>query len=93
MHYLNNEGPVLCLFLESDSDAPWEVTKVENITNVGQEMNSSSRTGNRGDMKEQEREMSVTGVLNPTACLHLGDVMLFTVNTHHYPQYDLWVRC
>lgn len=52
-------------------------------------MNSSSRRGNKGDVEENVREISVTGVLNPTACFHLGDVILFTVDTRHYPQYDL----
>ena len=50
-------------------------------------MNSSRMRGSKSDMKEEVR--SVTGVLNPTTCLHLGDVILFTVNTHNYPQYDL----
>ncbi|KAL7831745.1 hypothetical protein AOLI_G00292930 [Acnodon oligacanthus] len=28
------------------------------------------------------------GVMNPTACLHLEDILLFTVTHQHYPQYD-----
>ncbi|XP_044059103.1 uncharacterized protein si:dkey-103g5.4 isoform X2 [Siniperca chuatsi] len=73
---------------ERDSDALlWEITKVENISHGGREMNSSSRKGNKSDFKEEVRE---TGVLNPTTCLHLGDVILFTVDTRHYPQYDLY---
>lgn len=39
--------------------------------------------------KENKRKMSVNGVLNPAACFHLGDVILFTVDTRHYPLYDL----
>ncbi|XP_051254705.1 uncharacterized protein si:dkey-103g5.4 isoform X3 [Dicentrarchus labrax] len=74
---------------ESDSDVLWEVNKVENISQEGREMNSSSRRANRGDIEEEVRGTSVTGVLNPTACLLLGDVLLFTVDTRHYPQYDL----
>lgn len=50
-------------------------------------MNSSRMRGNKSDMREDVR--SVTGVLNPTACLRLGDVILFTVDTRHYPEYDL----
>lgn len=52
-------------------------------------MNFSSRKGNKSDVKEEVRETIVNGILNPTACLHLGDVILFTVDTRHYPQYDL----
>ncbi|XP_026229838.1 uncharacterized protein LOC113171590 [Anabas testudineus] len=59
--------------------------KVENISD--EEPNFSSV---RGDQHyKQEGVRSRSGVLNPTTCLHLGDVMLFTVNAHHYPQYDL----
>ncbi|CAB1347518.1 unnamed protein product, partial [Coregonus sp. 'balchen'] len=32
---------------------------------------------------------SSVGILNPTACLHLGDILLFTVSRQHYPQYDV----
>ncbi|KAJ4935626.1 hypothetical protein JOQ06_017157 [Pogonophryne albipinna] len=69
---------------ERDFDILWEVTKVENISHEGRE-----NDGNKSDVKEEIRELSVTGVLNPTTCLQLGDVILFTVDTHHYPQYDL----
>nr|XP_046244755.1 uncharacterized protein LOC124059056 [Scatophagus argus] len=74
---------------ERYSEVLWEVTGVENISQGGREMNSSSRRGNRRDIEEEEKEMTVTGVLNPTTCLHLGDVVLFTVDTRHYPQYDI----
>lgn len=30
-----------------------------------------------------------TPVMNPIACLHLEDILLFTVTKHHYPQYDM----
>ncbi|XP_017347105.1 uncharacterized protein si:dkey-103g5.4 isoform X2 [Ictalurus punctatus] len=30
-----------------------------------------------------------TQVMNPIACLHLDDILLFTVTRHHYPQYDV----
>ncbi len=52
-------------------------------------MNSSSRKGNKSDIEEDASETSETGVLNPTTCLQLGDAILFTVDTRHYPQYDL----
>ncbi|XP_030261233.1 uncharacterized protein LOC115574093 isoform X5 [Sparus aurata] len=68
---------------ESDSDLLWELNKVENMSQGSGEMISSSRRGTKGDIT------SVTGVVNPTVCLHLGEVILFTVDTHHYPQYDL----
>lgn len=44
---------------------------------------------NQEKNNEKERKMSVAGVLNPAACFHLGDVILFTVDTRHYPLYDL----
>ncbi|ROL53321.1 hypothetical protein DPX16_20431 [Anabarilius grahami] len=34
-------------------------------------------------------EMRPGGVLNPTACLHPGDILLFSVTQQHYPQYDV----
>ncbi|XP_059389142.1 uncharacterized protein si:dkey-103g5.4 isoform X2 [Carassius carassius] len=34
-------------------------------------------------------DMRPRGVLNPTACLHPGDILLFTVTQQHYPQYDV----
>ncbi|KAK7156390.1 hypothetical protein R3I94_006451 [Phoxinus phoxinus] len=34
-------------------------------------------------------DMRPGGVLNPTACLHPGDILLFTVTQQHYPQYDV----
>lgn len=74
--------------LEGSSDVLWDINKVENISQVGKEMNSSSRRGNVADIEEELREISVAGVLNPTTCLHLGDIILFTVDTRHYPQYD-----
>lgn len=79
----DDEGSVLYFVLETDSDMLWEVNDGE------REMNSSSRKGNNSDVKEEVTETSVTGVLSPTTCLHLGDVILFTVDTHHYPLYDL----
>ncbi|XP_075892174.1 uncharacterized protein LOC142895202 [Nelusetta ayraudi] len=45
---------------------------------------SSSRTRSAEDVEEP-----LNGVPNPTACLHVGDIILFTLSTHHYPEYDL----
>lgn len=49
-------------------------------------------TGQQGDEEMVSRKKGGSdiqeGFLNPTACLHLGDALLFTVNTRHYPQYD-----
>lgn len=53
-------------------------------------MKSNSRRADEGGVDEEVRR--ITGVLNPIACLHLGDVVLFTVDRHHYPEYDLYVR-
>ncbi|XP_056298037.1 uncharacterized protein LOC130211324 [Pseudoliparis swirei] len=64
-----------------DLDVLWEVTEGH--------IDSSSRKGNKSETNEEERDSRVTGVLNPTACLHLGDVVLFTVDTRRFPQYDL----
>ncbi|KAJ7990490.1 hypothetical protein DPEC_G00300860 [Dallia pectoralis] len=38
---------------------------------------------------EGNRSSSSVGVLNPTACLHLGDTLLFTVSRQLYPKYDI----
>ncbi|XP_041654014.1 uncharacterized protein LOC121516688 [Cheilinus undulatus] len=69
---------------ESYSTIIWDINEVGNH---GRENNSSSRKGTMGDTKEA-RETNVDGVLNPTTCLHLNDILLFTVDTRHYPQYD-----
>ncbi|XP_022055821.2 uncharacterized protein si:dkey-103g5.4 isoform X1 [Acanthochromis polyacanthus] len=68
---------------ENDYDSLWEANDAENISQPDREIDS------RRDVKEEGRKSSVTGVLNPTTCLHLGDSILFTVDTHHYPQYDV----
>ncbi|XP_059188149.1 uncharacterized protein LOC131970745 [Centropristis striata] len=73
----------------AETDVLWELPGVENISHSRIEMNSSSTKENMSDVKKDMRETSVTGVLNPTTCLHLGDVLLFTVDTRHFPQYDL----
>lgn len=75
-----------CWFLES---ILVDVPSDDNNSEGGRETNSNSRRVNTGDVEEKVRDMSATGVLNPTGCFHLGDVILFTVDTSHYPQYDL----
>ncbi|XP_040929476.2 uncharacterized protein si:dkey-103g5.4 isoform X2 [Betta splendens] len=67
-----------------DSDV-WLEAVVKNISDG--EKTSSNMRGSRYNLQEDMR--SVTGILNPTACLHMGDVIMFTVNARHYPQYDL----
>ncbi|CAJ1065477.1 uncharacterized protein si:dkey-103g5.4 isoform X1 [Xyrichtys novacula] len=81
---LNSNGDPVLLVLGSDSSIIWDFNEVESISH-GRESNFSGRKGNKGDISER----SETGVLNPTTCLHLGDILLFTVDTRHYPQYDL----
>ncbi|XP_035765652.1 uncharacterized protein si:dkey-103g5.4 [Neolamprologus brichardi] len=51
------------------------------------QQDSQSSAG--ADINGKGRRPSISGVLNPTACLHLGDVILFTVSPRHYPQYDI----
>ncbi|XP_078140393.1 uncharacterized protein LOC144539411 [Centroberyx gerrardi] len=88
--HLNSSHPVYIVqTTDRDSDAMWEGPKDQNISREGRELNSSGREEDRRSIGEEMRELSVTGVLNPTTCLHLGDVLLFTVNKHHYPQYDV----
>lgn len=78
-----------CWFLGSYSGILVDVASDGSNSEGGRETNSSSRRANMGDVKEKVRDTSTTGVLNPTGCFHLGDVILFTVDTAHYPQYDL----
>ncbi|KAG7471356.1 hypothetical protein MATL_G00123760 [Megalops atlanticus] len=37
----------------------------------------------------RDRNSTRAGILNPTVCLHLGDMLLFTVTLEHFPQYDI----
>lgn len=60
------------------------------VTTVGDglgDVNSSSRSG-RARSSEDADEL-LNGIPNPTACLQLGDVILFTLSSLHYPEYDL----
>ncbi|XP_034025206.1 uncharacterized protein si:dkey-103g5.4 [Thalassophryne amazonica] len=70
------------------SDVQWEVPKVENNSHGRREMNLSGRIAKR-NVEEEMETTGFTGVLNPTTCLHLGDILLFTVSMQHYPQYDV----
>lgn len=58
---------------------------IRNISHGDTEM----ERGDKADINGKGRRPSISGVLNPTACLHLGDVILFTVSPRHYPQYDM----
>lgn len=64
----------------------WEIAGVENVS---REVDADDRRADEGDVKEKVERTSMAGVLNPVACLHVGDVILFTVDTRHYPVYDL----
>lgn len=52
---------------------------------------SDSSGGEDPSGREEASETGPTGVLNPTTCLQLGDVLLFTVSGRLFPQYDLYV--
>lgn len=70
---------------EEDYESLWDVANVENFTH-GQ-MESRRRGREKSNITVEEK--NVVAVLNPTTCLHLGDVILFTVDTQHFPQYDI----
>ncbi|XP_077422396.1 uncharacterized protein LOC144052329 isoform X3 [Vanacampus margaritifer] len=59
---------------------PLVMRVMENISSDGESINNR---------KKWESRESLTGIFNPTTCLHLGDVLLFTVTTRDYPQYDI----
>ncbi|XP_076832108.1 uncharacterized protein LOC143477416 [Brachyhypopomus gauderio] len=42
-----------------------------------------------GSTSRSVKNRGIAGVMNPTACLHLDDILLFTVSKQHYPQYDV----
>lgn len=73
-----------CLLDVQDSDF-WLEVEVKNTSD--RKKTSSSTRSNQHNLQEDTR--GVTGILNPTTCLHLGDVIMFTVSARHYPQYDL----
>lgn len=76
-----------CIYLlDSYSGDLWETADVENASREAAFTNGGT---DEEDEKESMRKTSVTGVLNPAACFHLGDVILFTVDARHYPLYDL----
>ncbi|XP_030237257.1 uncharacterized protein LOC115561364 isoform X2 [Gadus morhua] len=70
------------LFSNGDSEA---TTHGHQDKNTSDEGGASSNVG-WGSLNDVP---AVSGVMNPTACLQLGDVLLFTVTTHYYPQYDI----
>ncbi|XP_061538031.1 uncharacterized protein si:dkey-103g5.4 isoform X7 [Phycodurus eques] len=79
MRLCNTDSRSLIFFLEA-SALQWDMHTMKNISSGGGSIDKS----NKGESRE-----SITGILNPTICLHLGDVLLFTVTTRHYPQYDI----
>ncbi|XP_039478312.1 uncharacterized protein si:dkey-103g5.4 [Oreochromis aureus] len=70
---------------DSQSSAGKHYVSIRNISHGDREM----ERGDKADINGKGRRSSISGVLNPTACLHLGDVILFTVSPRHYPQYDI----
>ncbi|KAK3531764.1 hypothetical protein QTP70_028289 [Hemibagrus guttatus] len=58
---------------------------VENHTYTDTESYWSMGPASRG-----ARNREAAQVMNPIACLHLEDILLFTVTRHHYPQYDVF---
>ncbi|KAL2085392.1 hypothetical protein ACEWY4_018712 [Coilia grayii] len=46
-------------------------------------------SGGGAHVWRRQTNSSNLGVLNPTTCLQLGDILLFTVSKEHYPQYDI----
>ncbi|XP_061637986.1 uncharacterized protein si:dkey-103g5.4 isoform X9 [Phyllopteryx taeniolatus] len=79
MRICNTDSRSLIFFLEA-SALQLDMHTMKNIGSGGGSIDKS----NKGESRE-----SITGILNPTICLHLGDVLLFTVTTRHYPQYDI----
>ncbi|XP_077578970.1 uncharacterized protein LOC144200601 [Stigmatopora nigra] len=57
----------------------WDMKILQNISSSGSKIPES---------KTDESSKNLAGILNPTTCLQLGDILLFTVTTRHYPQYD-----
>ncbi|KAJ3590432.1 hypothetical protein NHX12_008383 [Muraenolepis orangiensis] len=66
-----------------DADAAWEGHQ-DQKNDTGDEVGASDAIG-QGGLND---EPGVSGLLNPTVCLQLSDVLLFTVDPQHYPQYD-----
>lgn len=81
MFFFTYDSPVVAL--DGSAGDLWDVE------NVSREVDASDRRANEGGVKEKVEKTSMAGVLNPVACFHLGDVILFTVDTRHYPLYDL----
>lgn len=63
----------------------WEVTAVsEGLGDMNSSSGGSSKRRSAGDADEP-----LNRIPNPTACLQLGDVILFALSSLHYPEYDL----
>ncbi|CAG6003331.1 unnamed protein product [Menidia menidia] len=74
---------------DGDYDSSLEVTSLGQISHREGEIDSGKWKEDESDIVEKVKLSKVSGVLNPTTCLHQGDILLFTVDTHHYPQYDM----
>ncbi|XP_072313008.1 uncharacterized protein [Eucyclogobius newberryi] len=65
----------------------WEASQIGNISHGDGEIHFASSRGNWSQFKGIDRKPR--GILNPTTCLHLEDIILFTVSTNHFPEYDV----
>ncbi|XP_038154475.1 uncharacterized protein si:dkey-103g5.4 [Cyprinodon tularosa] len=73
---------------EEDYNILDEVNVTENVSNAKRD--PYFRQWNKDLIDTEDKSpLSRTGVLNPTTCLHLGDILLFTISMHHYPMYDV----
>ncbi|XP_056613166.1 uncharacterized protein si:dkey-103g5.4 isoform X2 [Triplophysa dalaica] len=74
-------------FFGLHSAVPVEVQKL--ILAHSQDTNSPFELPDTHNVAEEDRDRQPGGILNPTACLHPGDILLFTVTEQHFPQYDV----
>ncbi|XP_036006035.1 uncharacterized protein si:dkey-103g5.4 [Fundulus heteroclitus] len=73
---------------DDDYEVLDEVSGVENISDGKGEVHFRQWKQDLIDIEGQSLSRR-SGVLNPTTCLHLGDILLFTINARHYPLYDV----
>ncbi|KAF7699916.1 hypothetical protein HF521_002874 [Silurus meridionalis] len=82
------------------ADVRMLVLEVGQVTNSLAEILNRQSMGNHtymdtesfwsmGSAPRKARNRDATQVMNPIACLHLEDIILFSVTRHHYPQYDI----
>ncbi|XP_057206531.1 uncharacterized protein LOC130564467 [Triplophysa rosa] len=80
----------LILAHSQDTNSPFELPDTRNVEDRGiedKEEEWSSHWSLESSLISSDRQPG--GVLNPTACLHPGDILLFTVTQQHFPQYDI----